>query len=173
MKTKLIRIERKRLAVEMMGGKCSICGYDKNLASLDFHHKDSTTKEASIGNMVAHHLWDKVKIELEKCVLLCRNCHSDAHNPDLRSETNCNKVKILNEAISGSLKSTCEFCGNQSYGHRFCSQKCSKIATRKVERPSKDQLKLDMETLSLTKIGLKYGVSDNAVRKWAKQYKIF
>lgn len=53
---------------------------------------------------------------------------------------------------------------------KFCSTKCSNLARRKAQRPSKSQLKRDVESLSWVAIGRKYGVSDNAVRKWARQY---
>lgn len=52
----------------------------------------------------------------------------------------------------------------------YCSQSCCNLHTRKVERPSKEQLKQDISTMSMVKVGTKYGVSDNAIRKWMKSY---
>ncbi|QBX32539.1 hypothetical protein [Pseudomonas phage PA1C] len=54
----------------------------------------------------------------------------------------------------------------------FCSPECSAKGRRKVDRPSKEQLALDVTLLSLVNIGEKYGVSDNAIRKWCRAYKI-
>lgn len=54
----------------------------------------------------------------------------------------------------------------------YCSVDCSAFLRRKVERPTKEQLIIDINTLPFTKIGIKYGVSDNAVRKWAKKYEL-
>lgn len=54
----------------------------------------------------------------------------------------------------------------------YCSQECCKYAFRKVERPSKEILKKDMDNNSMLALGRKYGVSDNAVRKWIKQYNL-
>lgn len=56
----------------------------------------------------------------------------------------------------------------------YCSTKCNysdtSLRRRKVIRPSKEELQKDIETMSFVAIGKKYGVSDNAVRKWAKKY---
>lgn len=68
--------------------------------------------------------------------------------------------------------SFCELCLRtlQDKQLRFCSVDCLSVATRVVERPEKLQLKKDIEKMSYLKIGKKYGVSDNTIRKWAKQY---
>ena len=50
----------------------------------------------------------------------------------------------------------------------YCSQECAHIAQRTSERPSRDELKQLIRTISFVKIGEKYGVSDNAIRKWCK-----
>jgi hypothetical protein len=55
---------------------------------------------------------------------------------------------------------------------KFCSKKCSASVKqrRKVTRPSKEQLAMDLACLSWCAVGRKYGVTDNAIRKWAKAY---
>jgi hypothetical protein len=68
----------KKWCVEYKGGKCKICGYDKCMRSLDFHHLDSSQKDYGISSS-----WKKTKEELmkelDKCVLVCRNCHGEIH----------------------------------------------------------------------------------------------
>ena len=65
----------KEEAIKIKGGKCSICGYDKCHTSMDFHHLDKTKKEFSIsGNNTAK---DKLFKRLEKCILVCKNCHGE------------------------------------------------------------------------------------------------
>lgn len=54
--------------------------------------------------------------------------------------------------------------------HKFCSQECSHMAQRQTTHPSAEQLGLEIKEFSWTALGKKYGVSDNAVRKWAKKY---
>ena len=61
------------------GGKCSICGYDKCLDSLVFHHKERDEKEHNVGHLI--HIYSKKKAyaEAEKCQLVCANCHGEIH----------------------------------------------------------------------------------------------
>lgn len=70
----------KRVAVKYKGGKCQICGYNRCLSSLVFHHLDSSKKEFSLSaSFLAKYSWNRVKEELDKCVLLCANCHGEVH----------------------------------------------------------------------------------------------
>jgi 5-methylcytosine-specific restriction endonuclease McrA len=67
--------------VEYLGGCCSACGYDKCLNALEFHHINPDEKEFSISKSSSLTL-DAIKSELDKCVLLCSNCHREVHNSD-------------------------------------------------------------------------------------------
>lgn len=58
--------------------KCTLCGYDKCIKAIDFHHIDPTKKETTIARM-QHYSEEKVKEELTKCIPLCKNCHSEVH----------------------------------------------------------------------------------------------
>ena len=69
----------KSLAVEYKGGKCSICGYNKSMAALEFHHINPNEKDKDYFNMRGG-LSPKLKTELDKCVLLCANCHREIHH---------------------------------------------------------------------------------------------
>jgi len=66
----------------------------------------------------------------------------------------------------------CAKCGTLTYNEVYCSSKCHRISSRKVERPSKEQLLHDIANMSFLAMGKKYGVSDNGVRKWARYYGI-
>jgi len=82
---KLTHNKLKREAMEYLGGKCSKCGYDKCTASLDFHHKDMETKDDGISNKINRRkvrTLEQLIPELDKCVLLCSNCHRELHNKD-------------------------------------------------------------------------------------------
>jgi hypothetical protein len=65
-------------AINYKGGKCIKCGYDKCPAALDFHHLDPSKKDFSISSK-KNRSFDKIKFELDKCVLICRNCHAELH----------------------------------------------------------------------------------------------
>lgn len=64
-------------AVELMGGKCKLCGYDKHPGVLEFHHVDPSQKSFGIGEDGCSRSWAKIQAELKKCVLLCANCHRE------------------------------------------------------------------------------------------------
>jgi len=70
---KLLKVK----AVEYKGGKCVECGYDKCIAALEFHHLDPEKKEFNLGVRGLTRSWKKIKNELNKCVLLCANCHRE------------------------------------------------------------------------------------------------
>lgn len=69
---------RKKLAVEYKGGKCQICGYNKYNGALDFHHIDKDKKDYAISDIQTAS-FETIKPELDKCILLCKNCHSEVH----------------------------------------------------------------------------------------------
>jgi hypothetical protein len=66
----------KRTLVEEAGGGCVVCGYDRCIVCLQFHHVDPTTKEFGVtqsrGLSIAAY-----RAEAEKCILVCANCHGE------------------------------------------------------------------------------------------------
>ena len=73
------RRELKQKAVKFKGGHCEVCGYDRCLAALTFHHRDPTKKDFGISDVMTTIPWHRIKKELMKTVLLCTNCHSEVH----------------------------------------------------------------------------------------------
>lgn len=74
------RIAFKVKAIEYLGGKCSKCSYSRVLAVLEFHHINPIEKEFEIGTLLGTSRWDLLQKELDKCILLCSNCHAEEHN---------------------------------------------------------------------------------------------
>ncbi len=76
-------IERQRAfklkCLEYKGGKCEICGYCKSVYALEFHHLNPDEKDFTIANARLTTFSDKIKLELDKCILLCSNCHRETH----------------------------------------------------------------------------------------------
>jgi hypothetical protein len=70
----------KVLGVEYKGKKCSVCGYNKCIDALEFHHKNESTKEFGIAANGYCRAWTTVKNELDKCILVCANCHREIHS---------------------------------------------------------------------------------------------
>lgn len=69
----------KRKAVEYKGGKCVICGYNKCLEALQFHHLDPKEKDFGLSAGGHTRKWETVKKELDKCICVCGNCHVEIH----------------------------------------------------------------------------------------------
>lgn len=70
--------EVRRLAIEHKGGKCQHCEYDKYEGALQFHHLDPTQKdpkEFKRGKNI-----EAFMAEVDKCILLCANCHAEEHD---------------------------------------------------------------------------------------------
>lgn len=71
------RQARKALLIEMRGGRCEDCGYSDVLGALEFHHRDPVTKEFGVGNWSGS--LERLMAEVEKCDLVCSNCHRLRH----------------------------------------------------------------------------------------------
>ncbi len=69
----------RQMAVEYKGGSCEVCGYNRCIEALEFHHLDPMKKDFGISAKGYSRSWEKVKAEIEKCVLLCANCHREFH----------------------------------------------------------------------------------------------
>jgi 5-methylcytosine-specific restriction endonuclease McrA len=73
------RIKVRKMAIEYKGGKCSNCGYNTCYEALEFHHLNADGKDFGISDKGYTRSWAKIKKELDKCVLLCSNCHREVH----------------------------------------------------------------------------------------------
>jgi hypothetical protein len=71
------RSQRKARLIQLLGGKCSVCGYSRCIAALEFHHRDPSTKLFSLGKDRLLKRWEVVLEEAQKCDLLCANCHRE------------------------------------------------------------------------------------------------
>ena len=131
-------LKRKLELVEYKGGECEICGYKKNIAALQFHHINPTEKEFKLDiRKLSSTKKEILYKEVDKCMLLCANCHAEIHYKDM--ELN-NVVNCVNEIITKENKkyknglpikepriAYCERCGKEmtySKGKKFCSKEC-------------------------------------------------
>jgi 5-methylcytosine-specific restriction endonuclease McrA len=74
------RAKIKDMAIAYKGGKCFLCGYSRCKDALEFHHLDSNSKEFGVSKDGLTRSWERVKNEIENCVLVCANCHRELHN---------------------------------------------------------------------------------------------
>lgn len=77
-------LQRKISFIQKLGGKCSICGYNKNLSALVFHHLNPDEKRLSLDmRAFSGNRYELIEEEVDKCILLCSNCHMELHHPQL------------------------------------------------------------------------------------------
>jgi len=70
----------REMAIKYKGAKCINCGYDRCYEALEFHHVNSSGKDFGLSDKGYTRSWAKIKEELDKCVLLCANCHREVHS---------------------------------------------------------------------------------------------
>lgn len=76
---KTARTRLKNRAIEYKGGGCVNCGYSKFSGALQFHHLDPSKKDFNLAAKGLTRAWSKVSKELDKCILVCANCHAEIH----------------------------------------------------------------------------------------------
>ena len=168
------RQKRKLLLVQLSGGKCSLCGYDRCLAALEFHHIDPTTKEYQLSSGNCHSLEKDIE-ELHKCLLVCANCHREIHQENsLYSQEYLTSKQIFDTVKYNEIldkKTYCLDCGKEisskNQSHRCID--CYRIFAANKKKPSREELKNLIRTISFTKIGEMYNVTNNAVVKWCQK----
>lgn len=133
------RTEVKIKAVEYKGGKCIDCGYNRCINVLQFHHLNPKEKEFNISRNGHSRSWDRVKAEIEKCVLLCANCHAERHYNEHKEiiGDSLNRVRDIN-FISDRISRRCKSCdGLISYNSRLNVDLCRKCYIKSID-PLKD-----------------------------------
>ena len=85
------------MAVAYKGGRCEQCGYNRCVDALEFHHRDPAQKDFSISAKGYTRSWSKVKVELDKCSVLCANCHRELHAKLAASSRNAGVISGLSQ----------------------------------------------------------------------------
>ena len=163
-------LKRKCEYILSHGGKCEICGYNKNIAALEFHHKNPDEKEFQIdARKFANCDIHKLEKELDKCMILCANCHREIHNPEL---TICQVQQMVQESTVTSFNNKsgdiCPICGTRfpkSTGKKYCSKECRMKAKGEDKYPSKEDLKIKYNELnSWQKVADYYGLTRKIIQ---------
>lgn len=95
------RRKRRMLLIDYKGSKCQNCNYNNCISALHFHHIDPMKKDFTIGGR--NYSFERMKNEVDKCVLVCSNCHTEIHE-ELRNNGYSDILnKILNIQKSVSL----------------------------------------------------------------------
>lgn len=75
---RLLRETRKQEIIDAIGGSCQLCGYDKAVRNLAFHH--ISNKEFELSSRGFQYSIEKIIAEVRKCILVCHNCHGEVHD---------------------------------------------------------------------------------------------
>ena len=106
-KTQERRVRNKLQAIEYLGGKCNHCEIvSEHRVIYDFHHLDSSEKEADPGSLM-HYGWERIKKELDKCILLCANCHRIEHGKEQPVELSPTKLVELERDVESPCVGKC------------------------------------------------------------------
>ena len=168
------RKRRKENLIRVLGSCCCLCGYNKCIGALEFHHVEPENKKYQLSSGNCHKIEDDLE-EAKKCILVCANCHREIHTTDIYQNVDLWKYQIYNDDFANSLlvkeqeECKCSNCGKiiSRYSKSGMCSSCVQIGKRKVEnRPSREELKKLIREMPFTKIAELYNCTDNAVRKW-------
>ena len=170
--------KRKKDLASLFGSKCCICGFNDFQEALEFHHIDPQTKSfglTSSGSVTK--ALEKQLEEARKCVLLCANCHRGVHAGYLELPENVHQSfdeiraqELIEEKQRKIYR--CERCGAEiTHKAKLCIE-CARLVSRKVDRPSREELKKLIREKPFTHIAEDFCVSDNAVKKWCIGYNL-
>ena len=180
------RVKSRQEYINQFKTKCSQCGME-HPAALDFHHIDQSTKRFALSAASKMKLsLEEIKDEIDKCVILCANCHRIEHfdkydnTPTVKREPKPKPPKQPRPVVAKQcIKCGAEFTTDIPE-KIYCSTKCRRrtkykhveSTTKRPKPPTKEELKELLWKIPTTHIAKKYGVSDTAVKKWARKYKL-
>jgi hypothetical protein len=163
------RRRAKEYALKAFKEKCGICGYNKCIGALEFHHLNPAEKDFGLSSKGVTRAWSKVSEELKKCVCLCANCHREVHNnmttiPDdvirFDEEYTIWKSEFAKKMIS------CPVCNSEmSIRQKYCSDKCAKKVREKANYPSDEELLEMVKLYGYSHTGRVFGVNGNSIKK--------
>ena len=163
------RHETKKRLVKAFGGECGICGYNKSIRSLSFHHLNPNEKEESFASSCKS--WKRLANEAKKCVLLCSNCHMEVHDGITKIPDN---IKRFDESYieyrDTNLTDKCPVCGKEkSIKRKTCSLSCAGKKNSKVDWDSIDLQKMYNDIGSYKGVGEILNITGNSVKKRMKK----
>ena len=153
--------------IKAFGEKCYICGKKFNYYMFDFHHIDPSTKEFGLSEFGYTRSKLRCEKEAQKCIMVCANCHREIEysGKPYSLDSNFNS-DIFNTTISELNRKS-----------RHINEQNRDLVKKRITKnnsisakPDRDTLKKLIRTTPFTRIASMFGVSDNAIRKWAIKY---
>lgn len=171
------RRRTKQRMVAAFGGICGKCKEEFPQEVFEFHHLNPDEKDFGLGSIRSNCIsWERIVQELRKCIMLCANCHrliEYGHSEVPENAQRFNESYLNYKKIEEKLKYDRCKCGKQKLKkQKYCSKECANSYSRKVEWPTKKELKSLLRNNSLNKVGQMYGVTHGAVKKWKGFYNL-
>ena len=88
-----------KIVAEHKSSGCSLCGYNKSISALCFHHKDPSEKEANVSSLRQASM-KRIVSEIEKCIVVCANCHCELHENDENFSFGKQKGDVVKKRIT-------------------------------------------------------------------------
>lgn len=163
------RLRARKYLAAAFGGKCTVCGYDKTIAALDYHHIDPNSKDFHLAYAMTHgHSWAKIVEEARKCTIVCCRCHRELHAGITELPKNYAK---FNEEYVDVIKlkqkefDKCPICNSEkNKNQKYCSKTCFDTKQKKFTI-EKEILQNLVQLNSYESIGRSYGVTGAAIKK--------
>jgi len=147
------RLKQRLIRENIFKHKCYICNIDEWMGKpipLELDHING----------------DHDDNRLENLRIICPNCH--AQTDTYRSKNRRDKKPVKEKIVKEIIKYHCPDCSKEIHKESKYCEECSHKKSRTVERPDIQTLVNDIKNLGYSATGRKYGVSDNAIRKWLK-----
>jgi len=166
------RKRAKQYAIKAFKSKCGICGYNKSSQALEFHHLNPDEKDFAMSSKGITRSWNKVSLELKKCICLCANCHREVHADITKIPENVIRFdEDYSIWISDFSKkmSSCPVCSSEMPARqKYCSDKCSKKVREKANYPSDEELLKLVKNHGYSYTGRMFNVNGNSIKKRLK-----
>ncbi len=161
-------------AIKYKGGKCYDCGYDKCYAALEFHHRNKDTKDVDWMRL-RRRSWTRIVLELDKCDLLCANCHRERHHDERHLIEAQQRAKAREKTRAGhKFAKRCKYklCAKvfmtPDDDRMYCTHRCATTDQVKITWPN--NLPDLVAKGSMRSVAAMLGVSDKAIAKRLKRH---
>lgn len=167
-RTTVRRLRVKEECLRRKGGKCEKCGYDKCNRALSFHHINPKEKEFNLAR-IYNKSYEVIFKELDKCILVCMNCHAELHAEIDRSNTTYRYEKYLQQQAD---KFQVYEIKKQEEIREIEARNLIRIEEYNERGPSEEYLRDNVWIKPVTTIAKEFSLSGNAIIKRCKKYRI-
>jgi len=162
-------LSRKVYLIDQRGGGCEVCGYNKNIGALEFHHKDPNGKDGGLDmRRLSNSTMEWIAEEFAKCEVRCSNCHREHHHPELDINNVRNTFGEIKVRFKDHTENLCLDCNKSIHKLHTRCRKCADKKRQLQPRPDKTVLQSEVDEHGLVWCANKYSITHTTVRRWLK-----